>query len=328
MLAAAAGGALALYPLAKDKTETSQSINDAPQSASVITPAPSAISARSKTKSTGSIQTETNDDKTDVSSICDNDCQDNISKSLLKDGLLSENMIARILDNPAAFAKNLSRAPEIVSPLLATLKADEEKDNGTQNAALAILAALSDQDKLVLAKRLTSNAHNQDRLVGLELMELSSQTQTDFIPTLNKILENESNPTVLSKAINIASNLPKETELRDTMQALTKIIQSNKSDHLSGTALLAKVKIAPSIQDVYTDISASLSNFSNDKSAFGLQALEAALQRNAGELDSEARWYNDLSLRESVRAIAQNQELNQRTRSQANQLLNSYFSDD
>ena len=109
---------------------------------------------------------------------------------------------------------------------------------------------------------------------------------------------------------------------------MTKIIQYNANDHLSGSALLAKVNIAPNSGLVYEDISASLASTSNDKTAVGLTALQTALSRDDSVFASEGRWYDDLSLRESVRAIAQNQQLSEETRSQATQLLNSYFSDD
>ena len=71
-------------------------------------------------------------------SLCGDDCQGKISKSLTKDGLLTPDMIALIRKNPAAFAEQLSNTPVILSRLLTTLKADEEDDNGTQGAALAI----------------------------------------------------------------------------------------------------------------------------------------------------------------------------------------------
>ncbi|MEP6343161.1 MAG: hypothetical protein ABJ275_07580 [Maricaulaceae bacterium] len=260
--------------------------------------------------------------------ICDNYCQDDISKSLVTSGLLTTDMIARIRENPIEFAKQLAMTPEILSRLLATLKADEEKDNGTQNAALAILNALPDQDKLALAKILTSHERDQERIVGLELLELSLETQTGSIQTLNKILENEGDLAVLSKAINIASNLPKETELQDTLNALTNLIRYNSSDHVSGIALLAKVNIVPSASIAYKDISDSLASISSDKNAFGLTALETALQRGNAKFALEESWYDDLSLRESVRAMVQNQDLSEDTRAEANHLLNSYFSDD
>ena len=88
--------------------------------------------------------------------MCDESCKDQISNALASNGLLSADMIARIRENPGAFSKELMNAPAIISPLLATLKADEEDDNGTQNAALAILKALSDQDKLNLCLLYTS----------------------------------------------------------------------------------------------------------------------------------------------------------------------------
>ena len=267
---------------------------------------------------------------TDISSdhICDDGCQDQISKSLASNGLLSADMIARIRENPGAFSKELMNAPAIISSLLATLKADEEDDNGTQNAALAILKALSDQDKLNLANILTSYEGDQDRITGLELLELSLETQTGSIQTLNNVLETEGDPSVLSKAISITSNLPEDTDVQDTLQALTKIIQYNPSDHISGSALLAKVNLAPNSDSVYEDISASLASISNDKTATGLTALQTALSRDDSKFASEGRWYDDLSLRENVRAIAQNQELSEEIRSEANHLLNSYFSDD
>lgn len=326
VLAAAAGGAFALYPLGKNKTESALSLNAPHSDASLVTSTPSFTSAPSKTKSTGRIETQ--NDRPDSSSICDNECQDDISESLVTDSLLSEDMIARILENPAGFAQNLSHAPEIVSRLFATLKADEEKDNGTQNAALVLLEALSNPEKFALAQVLTSNARDQDRIVGLELLELSLETEKGSIQTLNKVLANEGSPSVLSKAINIASNLPKETGSQGTLDALTKIIRFNASDHFSGPALLAKVNIAPNANTVYEDISASLANISNDENAFGLTALQMALQRDGVGFGAEGRWYDDLSLRESVLAIAQNKDLSEDTRSQANKLLNSYFSDD
>ena len=260
--------------------------------------------------------------------MCDESCKDQISNALASNGLLSADMIARIRENPGAFSKELMNAPAIISPLLATLKADEEDDNGTQNAALAILKALSDQDKLNLANILTSYEGDQDRITGLELLELSLETQTGSIQTLNNVLETEGDPSVLSKAISITSNLPEDTDVQDTLQALTKIIQYNPSDHISGSALLAKVNLAPNSDSVYEDISASLASISNDKTATGLTALQTALSRDDSKFASEGRWYDDLSLRENVRAIAQNQELSEEIRSEANHLLNSYFSDD
>ena len=154
------------------------------------------------------------------------------------------------------------------------------------------------------------------------------ETQPDSIQTLNNVLDTEGDPSVLSKAISITSNLPEATEVQGTVQALTKIIRYNPSDHLSGTALLAKVSIASNSSDVYEDISTSLASISNDKNEFGVTALQTALQRADAAFTSEDRWYDDLSLRESVQAIAQNQEVSEETRSQAYQLLNSYFSDD
>jgi len=195
--------------------------------------------------------------------ICDDTCRKDISQSLITDGLLSPDMIARMRENPEAFAKQLSNTPEILSDLLSTLKADEEDDNGTQNAALAVLQALSDVDKLDLARTLTTLSRNQDRIIGLELLELSLETQTGSVETLNGVLENEAHPSVLAKAINIASNLPKETDSKNTLQALTKIIRYNPNDHSSGTALLAKVNIAPNSNIVYDDISASLASVSS-----------------------------------------------------------------
>ena len=261
-------------------------------------------------------------------SICGDGCQDQISKSLASNGLLSEDMIARIRENPAALAEKLTTTPKTLSDLLSTLKADEEDDNGTQSAALAILKALSDEDKLSLAKMLTSYDHDQDRIMGLELLELSLETQTGSIQTLNKVLETEGDPSVLSKAITITSNLPEGTKVQGTLHALTKIIQYNRSDHVSGAALLAKVSIAPSSDIVYEDIVASLTSFSNDKTAVGLTALQTALSRDDTAFASEGGWYDDLSLRETVRDIAHNQEVSEETRSRANHLLNSYFSDD
>ena len=281
----------------------------------------------SQTRPTRITQTQKNNETLNTL-ICDKNCQDDISKSLVTEGLLSPDMIARIRENPKAFAEKLSNTPEILSDLLLTLKADEEDDNGTQNAALAVLQALSDEDKLALAKTLTTLARDQDRIVGLELLELSLETQAGSVETLNGVLENEAHPSVLAKAINIASNLPKETEVQGTLHALTEIIHSSSSDHFSGTALLAKINIAPSPDSVYEDISASLASFSDDKTAFGLTALQTALQRDDSEFGSEGRWYDDLSLRKSVRAIAQNQDVNEDTRAQAQHLLNSYFSDD
>ena len=86
------------------------------------------------------------------------------------------------------------------------------------NAALAILKALSDQDKLNLANILTSYEGDQDRITGLELLELSLETQTGSIQTLNNVLETEGDPSVLSKAISITSNLPEDTDVQDTLQ--------------------------------------------------------------------------------------------------------------
>ena len=263
-------------------------------------------------------------------SICGDGCQDQISKSLASNGLLSEDMIARIRENPAAFAEKLTTTPKTLSDLLSTLKADEEEDNGTQSAALAILKALSDEDKLSLAKMLTSYDHDQDRIImGLELLELSLETQTGSIQTLNKVLETEGDPSVLSKAITITTNLPEGTEVQNTLHALTKIIQYNSSDHISGAALLAKVNLASNSNDLYDDISASLASFSSDKTEMGLTALQTALSRDDAAFASEGGWwYDDLYLRESVRDIAHNQEVSEETRSRANHLLNSYFSDD
>ena len=263
-----------------------------------------------------------------VDDICDDICRDDISQSLGSDGLLSADMIARIRENPAAFAEKLSSAPKTLSDLFMTLKDDEENDNGTQIAALAVLQVLSGEDKLTLAKTLTTLNRNQDRIMGLELLELSMETQTGSIQTLNKLLETEDNPSVLSKAIRITSNLPEGTEVQGALQALTKIIQYNSNDHVSGAALLAKVSIAPSSDIVYEDIVASLTSFSNDKTAVGLTALQTALSRDDTAFASEGGWYDDLSLRESVRDIAHNQEVSEETRSRANHLLNSYFSDD
>ena len=267
---------------------------------------------------------------TDISSdhICDDGCQDQISKSLASNGLLSADMIARIRENPGAFSKELMNAPAIISSLLATLKADEEDDNGTQNAALAILKALSDQDKLDLANILTSYEADQDRIMGLELLELSMETQTGSIQTLNKVLETEGDNSVLSKALRITSNLPEDTDVQNTLQALTKIIQYNPSDHISGSALLAKVNLAPDSNSVYEDISASLESISSDKAEIGLTALETAFNRDGTEFTSVNKWYDDISLRESVRALAQNQDLSEDTRSHAYHILNSYFIDD
>jgi len=263
-----------------------------------------------------------------VDDICDDICRDDISQSLGSDGLLSADMIARIRENPAAFAEKLSSAPKTLSDLFMTLKDDEEDDNGTQFAALAVLQVLSGEDKLTLAKTLTTLNRNQDRIMGLELLEKTMETQTGSIQTLNKLLENEGDPSVLSKAIRITSNLPEGTEVQGALQALTKIIQYNSNDHVSGAALLAKVSIAPSSDIVYEDIVASLTSFSNDKTAVGLTALQTALSRDDTAFASEGEWYDDLSLRESVRAIAKNQQLSEETRSRANHLLNSYFSDD
>jgi len=263
-----------------------------------------------------------------VDDICDDICRDDISQSLGSDGLLSADMIARIRENPAAFAEKLSSAPKTLSDLFMTLKDDEEDDNGTQFAALAVLQVLSGEDKLTLAKTLTTLNRNQDRIMGLELLEKTMETQTGSIQTLNKLLETEDNPSVLSKAIRITSNLPEGTEVQGALQALTKIIQYNSNDHVSGAALLAKVSIAPSSDIVYEDIVASLTSFSNDKTAVGLTALQTALSRDDTAFASEGGWYDDLSLRESVRYIAHNQEVSEETRSRANHLLNSYFSDD
>jgi len=263
-----------------------------------------------------------------VDDICDDICRDDISQSLGSDGLLSADMIARIRENPAAFAEKLSSAPKTLSDLFMTLKDDEEDDNGTQFAALAVLQVLSGEDKLTLAKTLTTLNRNQDRIMGLELLEKTMETQTGSIQTLNKLLETEDNPSVLSKAIRITSNLPEGTEVQGALQALTKIIQYNSNDHVSGAALLAKVSIAPSSDIVYEDIVASLTSFSNDKTAVGLTALQTALSRDDTAFASEGGWYDDLSLRESVRDIAHNQEVSEETRSRANHLLNSYFSDD
>ena len=260
--------------------------------------------------------------------MCDESCKDQISNALASNGLLSADMIARIRENPGAFSKELMNAPAIISPLLATLKADEEDDNCTQNATLAILKALSDQDKLDLANILTSYEADQDRIMGLELLELSLETQTGSIQTLNKVLETEGDNSVLSKAIRITSNLPEDTDVQNTLQALKKIIQYNPSDHISGSALLAKVNLAPDSNSVYEDISASLESISSDKAEIGLTALETAFNRDGTEFTSVNKWYEDISLRESVRSIAQNQDLSEDIRSHAYHILNSYFIDD
>ena len=266
----------------------------------------------------------------DISSdlICDEFCQGEISKSLTADGLLTTDMIAFIGKNPASFAKQLSKNPEILSHLFSTLKADEEDDNGTQNAALAVFEALSDEDKYIIGRTLTSKENYQDRMVGLDLLEASLETQAGSVQTLNQLLLGERKPSVLSRAINIASTLPNTAEVDGTMQALTEIIRYNSNDHFSGAALLAKINIAPNSNDVYDDISASLASFSEDKNAAGVTALQLALQRYGPEFETAGGWYDDLSLHESVLVIAQSNNASVETRSQAYELLNFYFGDD
>ena len=284
-------------------------------------------SAKLKIEPRRAIQNQDNNDQS-YDFTCDKVCENEIFQSLSGGGLLTADMIELIGKDPDVFAKALSNKPEILSLLFGTLKADEDEDNGTQNAAFAIYQALSDEDKFTIGQTLVSNERYQDRMVGLELLGSSLETQASSVQALNQILVVERNPRVLSRAINIASNLPESTDRKGTIDALTEIIHLSSSDHFSGTALLAKVNIAPRRENVYTDISASLASGSVDKNAFGLVALEKSLIRYEAEFQAAGAWYDDRDLRSNVRRIAQNENANLEARALANRLLNSYFSDE
>jgi len=256
---------------------------------------------------------------------CDAVCLKDLSEALTKNGKISSDMMTLILENPGGFAQYLKSMPDQISPLLTSLKSDEGNENYTRRAARAVFDALSDSEKQSLANALLIKDKPQHRLVGLELIANSVGTQPNSVKTLNRIIGHETNALVLTRAINLSATLPNETDLSETLSALSEIINHNPNDQFVGNALIAKVSLSQTAEPVYQDIVASLTSFSSQKNASALSALEFAMDKYHVEFEETGGWRNDATIRRAVLGLSENEDISEDTRFQALKLRALYF---
>jgi len=256
---------------------------------------------------------------------CDQSCQNIVLEQLSLSGTLSADHAAIIFQNPDEFAQLLKDQPVELASLLASLQKDEDQDNGTQSAAYAVLEALPLTDKAEVGGELAVSKAAQERLIGLKLIAPTLDNNSKTIDAFNRLLTKEEDPRVLSVAINIASTLPRENDVEETLDALTSIILFNDNDHFSGSALMAKTKIAPSASLVREDVLDAVYSHSTDKQSFGLRAFETAMQRFDDELESNGNWYTDEKMRAAITSLANDNSTSSRVRTEAHRLRERYF---
>ena len=206
---------------------------------------------------------------------CPQTCQLRIMDHLQTGQLLSASDIKLIIQNADIFAAQLAQEPVLLTDLLSTLN-DEDDDNiEVQPAALAVRQALSDIDRQTVSALLLSSQDPSARLIGLDIIDQNGPSATlDTAAQLKRFIAAESDPKVLVKTIQLIENQGKAGDnIQSVAAALDTIIQSEHSDFISGTALMAKIKLLPFEQQTQRDVNRALTSPSAKMQRYGLEAL-------------------------------------------------------
>lgn len=256
---------------------------------------------------------------------CDEGCGEAIFSKLLSGEALTADDALTIHNNASEFAQLLKDKPEEMAALLATLQQDEDNGSGVQNAAYAVLSALSIEEKTQAGAILANSPTPSERRAGLTLLASGLDTNADAVSAFNNLIISETDPRILATAINMSAQLPANENLGGTLNALNSVIHNNRSDYLSGSALVAKATLAPSASMVHADVLDAINSLSEERQEFGLRAFETILELHHEEFEKGDSWQLDGQMRDAINAITHREDANPDLQEQALILSQRYF---
>ena len=257
---------------------------------------------------------------------CDSTCRNTLRRKLKAGTSLTSEEAAAIRDNAHSIAKLLASSPLELANLAQSLQQNEENDNGTQAAAYAVLSALDNSQKTKIATQLLATSNQEHRVVGIQLLAPSINNDANAAYELGQILTRDTDPNVLTTAINVASRVDSSAATTQTIiSSLTSVINGASPSSVKGSALLAKAKLVQSEQDVRDDVFRLLDSSSAQSQQFSLRAFSTIVERQARENTLENDWSEDAEFRETITSIANNVDADFGARLEAMQLMKQYF---
>ena len=238
---------------------------------------------------------------------------------------LTPSDVRRIIDNSHLYAKALKDNPESMARLLMGMQDDETSYPSEQDAAYALLEMLTSDEKIALAQEIFSTQYGESRISGLKILEESINVNEDAVDVLASVVETELDSRTLAVALNLAKQVTGELNREIVRDALTSVIDSNLSAYATGEALLTKIALSPSFDDISDDVYGLISTFDDDYREYGLTAIEASLDFYHEEFEANAGWRDETLMRDAIYRVAQDTSAELALRNRAQDILETYF---
>lgn len=248
-------------------------------------------------------------DNSRINSQCSQFCGRDLINSLTVGYELTDDEAQKIQSNPELFTEQLIQHPEILEQLLSSFFEDENNDHNIkkQGIAHAIFSSLSSQDRITLANQFATSKFDAKRKIALKLLRSEIGNSKSNLYGFFSILENESNPRILMQALNMSESIAGLENKKQAINALSRRIETNYSNYLTGQAIIAMSKFDSSELDssdlkaVNGHILSGIENYSNEIRSSALEAFSIFMDRETNHFETEH--HNKLYFLAAIEAI-------------------------
>ncbi|MCE2030444.1 hypothetical protein [Sessilibacter corallicola] len=243
-------------------------------------------------------------DNSRINSQCSQFCGRDLINSLTVGYELTDDEVQKIQSKPELFTEQLIQHPEILEQLLSSFFEDESTDHNIkkQGVAHAIFSSLSSQDRIALANQFAASEFDAERKIALKLLRSEIGNSESNLHGFFSILENESNPRILMQALNMSESITGLENKKQAINALSRRIETNYSNYLTGQAIIAMAKLDSSdLKAVNDHILSGIENYSNEIRSSALEAFTIFMDREINHF--ETGHHNKLYFLAAIEAI-------------------------
>ena len=255
---------------------------------------------------------------------CDPACVDRVVANMISgDNLSYRNGLAIKRVEGEKAAVYLLNNPEKMFEIEQTLKRLDGQDD--RDSILFVFSSLPAKQIMQIAERLlSSNDKIKNQSDGLSLLTHALQKGEKIDTQLTSIIKNTKDISIAIKAIKIMSETYPEQIEQASSERLNKLIANVDDEKNQSKALLIKVRLFESNNNIKNDIVNALNSESVFFRESGIRALDNVLNRQSKGI-IKVEWKSDSQLKTTIENIANNTNEKPRARIEALNLMRRHF---
>lgn len=255
---------------------------------------------------------------------CDSACVDRVVANMISgDNLSYRNGLAIKRVEGEKAAVYLLNNPEKMFEIEQTLKRLDGQDD--RDSILFVFSSLPAKQIMQIAERLlSSNDKIKNQSDGLSLLTHALQKGEKIDTQLTSIIKNTKDISIAIKAIKIMSETYPEQIEQASSERLNRLIANVDDEKNQSKALLIKVRLFESNNNIKNDIVNALNSESVVFRESGIRALDNVLNRQKKGI-IKGGWKSDSQLKATIENIANNTNEKPRARIEALNLIRRHF---